>query len=81
MITLLPCQGAVCYITLVPQGGALGWWLIAPFRGAFGNKLVDCDTTKGMPWVVDYVLCCNGMKCRYAVRFVLCRMGTNADRH
>ena len=30
MITLLPCQGAVCYITLVPQGVALGWWLIAP---------------------------------------------------
>ena len=49
MITLLPCQGAVCYVILVPQGGALGWWLIAPFRGAFGNKLGDCDTREGMP--------------------------------
>ncbi len=60
MITLLPCQGAVCYVILVPQGGALGWWLIAPFRGAFGNKLGDCDTREGMPFVLDFVLCCKG---------------------
>ena len=39
MIKLLPCQGAVCYVTLVPQGVALGWWLNAPFRGAFGIKV------------------------------------------
>ena len=32
-VTLLPCQGAVCYFTLVPQGVALGWWLVAPFQG------------------------------------------------
>ena len=32
-VTLLPFQGAVCYVTLVPQGVARGWWLIAPFQG------------------------------------------------
>ena len=32
-VTLLPCQGAVCYVTLVPQGVTLGWWLVAPFQG------------------------------------------------
>ena len=40
MITLLPCQGAFCYVTLVPQGVALGWWLIAPFRGAFVRTII-----------------------------------------
>ncbi len=38
-VRLLPCQGAVYYVTLVPQGFALGWWLDAPFRGAFGIKV------------------------------------------
>ena len=36
-VRLLPCQGAVCYVTLVPQGVTLGWWLNAPFRGASGS--------------------------------------------
>ena len=39
-VTLLPCQGAVCYVTLVPQGGALGWWFDAPFRGAFVRTII-----------------------------------------
>ena len=32
-VTLLPFQGAVCYVTQIPQGVALGWWLVAPFQG------------------------------------------------
>ena len=66
MITLLPCQGAVYYVTLVPQGVALSWWLIAPFRGAFGIKVGGLWHDKGN------AVC---------VRFVLCRKGRNADRH
>ena len=32
-VMLLPCQGAVCYVTQIPQGVNLGWWLVAPFQG------------------------------------------------
>ena len=34
-----------------------------PLSGAHSAlRLVDCDTTEGMPFVLDYVLYCNGMK-------------------
>ena len=64
-VTLLPCQGAVCYVTQIPQGVTLGWWLIVLSGAHAAVRLGNCDTTEGMPLLLDYVLCCNG---RNAVR-------------
>ena len=34
-----------------------------PLSGAHSAvRLGDCDTTEGMPWVLDYMFCCNGVK-------------------
>ena len=50
-----------------------------PLSGAHAAvRSGDCDTTEGVPLLLDYVLYCNGRKCRWVFDFVLCCNGKNA---